>query len=66
MDFELVNKMKVGELKTYLRLRGLKVFGREVELVARVFAASENNVQPVKTAGRWKPKLLMNIKLNFH
>ena len=50
MDFELVNKMKVEELKTYLRLRGLKVSGRKVELVARVFAASENNVQPVKTA----------------
>ena len=50
MDFELVNKMKVEELETYLRLRGLKVSGRKVELVARVFAASENNVQPVKTA----------------
>ena len=50
MDFELVNKMKVEELKTYLRLRGLKVSGRKVELVARVFAASENNVQPLKTA----------------
>ena len=50
MDFELVNKMKIEELKTYLRLCGLKDTGRKVELVARVFAASENNVQPVKTA----------------
>ena len=46
MEFELANKMKVEELKTYSGLRGLKVSGRKVELVATVFAASENNVQP--------------------
>jgi hypothetical protein len=42
--------MKIGELKSYLRLRGLRVSGRKQELVARTFSAMENNVQPVKTA----------------
>ena len=50
MEFDMINEMKVDELKKYLRLRGLKISGRKVELVARVFAAHENNVQPVKTA----------------
>ena len=49
MDFEMVNNMKVEELKDYLRLRGLKVSGRKPELVARVFAAMENNVKPIKS-----------------
>ena len=40
----------VDELKKYLRLRVLKVSGRKEELVAGVFAAVENNVQPVKSA----------------
>ena len=46
----MVNGMKVEELKKYLRLRGLRVSGRKAELVARVFAAYENNVRPIKTA----------------
>jgi len=46
----MVEKLKIEELKNYLRLRGLKVTGKKVELVARVFAAMENNVQLVKTA----------------
>ena len=51
MDNELLEKMKVEELKNYLKIRGLKVTGtKKKELVARVFAASENGVQPVKTA----------------
>ena len=45
-----MSKMKVQELKIYLRMRSLKVSSRKEELVARVFAASENNVQPIKTA----------------
>ena len=49
MDYELLEKMKVEELKNYLKIRGLKVTGTKKELVARVFAASENGVQPVKT-----------------
>ena len=50
MEFDMINDVKVDELKKYLRLRGLKISGRKVELVARVFSAHENNVQPVKTA----------------
>ena len=42
--------MKVEELKDFLKLRGLKVSGRKTELIARVFAASENSVPLVKTA----------------
>ena len=50
MEYDLINKMKCDELKHYLRLRSLKVSGKKVELVARVFAASENNVKTIKTA----------------
>ena len=42
--------MSLEELKNYLRICGLKVNGRKNELVARVFAASENGVKPIKTA----------------
>ena len=42
--------MSLEELKNYLRIRGLKVNGRNFELVVRLFAASENNVKPIKTA----------------
>ena len=50
MDYDLISSMKVEELKNYLKLWGLKVSGRKVELIARVFAASENNVPIIKTA----------------
>ena len=50
MDYELLEKMKVKELKNYLKIRILKVTGTKKELLARVFAASENGVQPVKAA----------------
>lgn len=50
MDFDMVAKMKVEELKVFLRLRNLKITGKKEELVARVFAAIENKVQPVKGA----------------
>ena len=50
MDFEMVEKMKVDELKMYLRLRGLNVTGKKAELVARVFGAIENHVPVKKTA----------------
>ena len=39
--------MKVEELKDFLRLH---INGKKAELVARVFVASENNVQPIKSA----------------
>ena len=50
MDYELLEKMKVKELKYYWKIRELEVTGTKKELVARIFAASENEVQPVKTA----------------
>ena len=50
MDYDLIEKMNVEELKNYLRIRGLKVNGRKSELVARVFCASESGIKPVKTA----------------
>ena len=39
MDYELLEKMKVEELKNYLKIRGLKVTVTKRELVARVLAA---------------------------
>ena len=42
--------MILEELKNYLRIRGLKVNWRQNELVAKVFAASENGVKQIKTA----------------
>ena len=50
MDYDMVASMSVEELKNYLRLRALRVSGRKQELVARVFAAVENGVEPVKSA----------------
>ena len=44
MDYELLAKMKVKELKNYQEIRGLKVTGTNKELVARVFAAIENGI----------------------
>ena len=35
MDFDMVNGMKVEELKDFLRLRGLKINGKKAELVAQ-------------------------------
>ena len=49
MDYDYISSMKVKELKTYLKQRGLKITGRKVELVAQVFCAHENNVELVKT-----------------
>ena len=60
--------MSLEELKNYLRIRGLKVNGRNIELVARLFAASENNVKPIKTAveveADLKTEYLAKLKLD--
>ena len=48
----MINEMKVDELKKCLRLRGLKISGRKVELVARVFSAHENNVKACENSCR--------------
>ena len=45
------------ELQNYLRIRGLKLNGSKNELVARVFAASEKGVKPIKTAVEVKADL---------
>ena len=50
MDYDLISQMSLEKLKIYLRIRGLKVNGRKNELVARVFASSENGVKSIKTA----------------
>ena len=46
----MLSKMKVEELKSFLRLRGLKVSGKKMELVARAFHAVENNAPILKSA----------------
>ena len=43
----MISGMNVEELKRCLRLRALRVTGKKQELVARVFSAVENEVQPV-------------------
>ena len=50
MNYDLISSLKVEELKSYLKERGLETPGRRVQLVARVFAACENNVPVVKSA----------------
>ena len=47
----MTEKLNLEELKNYLKIRGLKVTGMKKELVARVFKAQENDVEPVKTEG---------------
>ena len=54
--------MKVEELKNYLKIRGLKVTETKKELVVRVFAASGNGVQPVKSVVEIEPDLVTNYK----
>jgi len=60
-------KMKVEELKTFLRLRGLRVSGKKSILVARAFSAVENNTQIIKTAEEVEETLSeeYNDKLNI-
>ncbi|XP_065654624.1 uncharacterized protein LOC136081251 [Hydra vulgaris] len=68
MDYDIVCSMKVEELKSYLRLRGLKISGKKETLAARVYCAMENNVMPIKTAEEvehdinteYKKKLFIN------
>ena len=39
MDYDLVAKMHVKELKNYLKIRGMKILGNKNDLVARPFSA---------------------------
>ena len=50
MDYRLVAKIHLNELKIYLKVRGLKMSGNKNELVAGVFSAMENTVMPMETA----------------
>ena len=63
----MVLKMKVDELKMFLRLGDLKVSGKKAELVATVFAASQNNVPLKKTAEEVESDLrfAMSTKQSF-
>ena len=72
MEYEMVSKMKVDELKMYLRLRGLKFTGIKAELVARVFVASETNLSTcclaslsVKTAAEIESDLQTEYQANL-
>jgi len=47
MDSDMLCNMKVEELKTFLRLRGLKVSGKKSILIARAFSAIEKKIQKV-------------------
>ena len=62
MDFETISKMKVNELKDFLKVRGLKVSGKKCELVSRVFIALENDAPILKTAEEIEGELLVEYK----
>ena len=54
--------MKVEELKNYLKICDLKITWTKKELVARIFAATENGVQPVKTEVEVESDLITDYK----
>lgn len=62
MNYEMISKLKVEELKSFLKIRNLKVSGLKEELIARVFVAVENNVQPVLTAMEVEDDLLKSYE----
>ena len=62
MDYELLEYLKVEELKNYLKISGLKVTGTKKELVVRVFVTSENGVQPVKVVVETESALITDYK----
>ena len=62
MDYDTLSYMKVEELKSFLRLRGLKVAGQKQELVARAFSAVENDVKPLKTAEEVEQQIIAEYK----
>ena len=62
MDYELLEYLKVEELKNYLKISGLKVTGTKKELVVRVFVTSENGVRPVKVVVETESALITDYK----
>ena len=69
MDYNLISKLSVEELKNYFRIRGLKVKVRKKELMAKVFATSENGLKPIKTAveieADFKPEYVAKLKMTI-
>ena len=61
-DLSKLSRMKVDELKSFLRLRGLKTTGKKEELVARVFVAIENDVPLIKTAEEVEFEIVTDYK----
>ena len=68
MDYDLISKMSLEELNNHFRIRGLKVSGQKKELLARVFAPSDNGVKLIKTAveieADLKTEYLAKLKIN--
>ena len=64
MEFEMVEKMTVAELKNYLRLCDLKLTGRKSDLVARVFTV--HSQQPSKYTDKlteeWESRVAVECK----
>ena len=57
MGIDQLKSMKVEELKSFLRRRGLRLTGKKDALVARAFVAIENNILIVQTAEEAKMEL---------
>ena len=66
MDYETISKMKVPELKNFLRLRGLKITGIKPELISRVLYAVENNIPILKTAEEIESQIKMEYEQKLH
>ena len=49
MNYGMVNRMKVVELKKYLRLQGIKVSDKKVLLVTHVFTPIKMGGKPIKS-----------------
>ena len=50
IDYDLISKTGLEELKNYLRFHGFEANVRKNQLLARVFAGTKNGVKPIKTA----------------
>ena len=59
MDYDMIETMKVKELTSFLRLRGLKVSGRKKELVARTWCAIEQGI-PIQLTAEEVEKEIQN------
>ena len=62
LEYEDFLNLTVGSLKDFLALRGLKLSGKKVDLVARAFGAYELNV-PIKCS---QQEIYANLKLEYN